>query len=326
MSKITPFYLRTLSALHAGNGKDNGLVDLPIQRELVTGYPKIEASTLKGALRSRVENLSKEKEYDKIHLAFGYDDQSSYKGSTDFSGEGSANAYAQYFAGALTFTDARLLLFPIRSMWGVFAHATCLYVLRRLSEDLEQAGQGSFKKTLGSIKLEHDQCFLPDISPLEKDGKVVLEEYLFNKKPKEQGDNEGQAIAAALNTATGLDVSRLVILPDDAFGDFTQLFTERMTRNKIDDKTGIVADGGLFTEEYLPAESVLYSLLIAEAPRQPKEEQGKKHKALPSDFKTPQDVSNFLTQDCWIGADKKVLQIGGNTTVGKGIVELTFKH
>lgn len=314
MSKTTPFYLRTLSALHAGSGKDNGLVDLPIQRELVTGYPKIEASTLKGALRSRVEQLSRE--YDKIHLAFGYDDQSGHK-STEFSGEGSKETYARYFAGALTFTDARLLLFPIRSMWGVFAQATCPYVLRRLADDLERAGQESgLKDILKGLALKGNDCLLPDGSPLQKGGKVILEEYLFEDK------GQGQAIAKALTDATGLDISRLIILPDDAFGDFTQLFTERMTRNKIG-KDGVVADGGLFTEEYLPAEAVLYSLLMAEAPRQPKGEPDKPRKDLPTGFRTSQEVSNFLTQECWKGEAKKILQIGGNTTIGKGIVELT---
>lgn len=319
MSKTTPFYLRTLSALHAGSGKDNGLVDLPIQRELVTGYPKIEASSLKGALRSRVEQLGADAT--QIHLAFGYDDQSMYKDTnTDFSGEGSANAYARYFAGALTFTDARMLLFPVRSMWGVFAQATCPYVLKRLAEDLERAGQGSgLMSALDGVALKERQCLLPNSCPLQKGGKVILEEYLF----KDEDGGQGQAIANALKTATGLDTTRLIILPDDAFGDFTQLFTERMTRNKIGDN-GVVADGALFTEEYLPAEAVLYSLLMAEAPRQPK---GEKNLALPDDFKTEDHVNDFITKNCWGEKDdaKKVLQIGGNTTIGKGIVELTFK-
>ncbi len=37
--------------LHAGSGSDLGFVDLPIQRERHTEFPKIEASSLKGAIR-----------------------------------------------------------------------------------------------------------------------------------------------------------------------------------------------------------------------------------------------------------------------------------
>ncbi len=39
--------------------------------------------------------------------------------------------------------------------------------------------------------------------------------------------------------------------------------TEVITRTKIDNETGTVEDGALFTEEYLPTDSVLYSLVFA---------------------------------------------------------------
>lgn len=320
--KRTPFFLRTLSSLHAGSGDDNGLVDLPIQRELVTGYPKIEASTLKGSVRSRVEQLGADNT--KIHLAFGYDDSSIYKNGAAFSGEGSATAYARYFAGALTFTDARLLLFPVRSMRGLFAQVTCPYILQRLAEDLELGEEvvKTFKSAdeVFTSNAEQPAECLTAVGKLQHGGKVILEEYVFNVK------TEGAAeLANAFHKATGLDISRLVVLPDDVFSDFTQLFTERMTRNKIDDDTGTVDGGGLFTEEYLPPESVLYSLLIADKPRQPEEKPGeRKARPLPGDFKESKDVHRFITDECWGKDKKKILQVGGNATVGKGIVELHF--
>ena len=46
-----PFFIRTITPLHAGTGQDLGIVDLPIQRERHTSYPKIEGSGLKGAIR-----------------------------------------------------------------------------------------------------------------------------------------------------------------------------------------------------------------------------------------------------------------------------------
>ncbi|MCB0551660.1 MAG: type III-B CRISPR module RAMP protein Cmr4 [Phaeodactylibacter sp.] len=320
--KMTPFFLRTLSSLHAGSGDDNGLVDLPIQRELVTGYPKIEASTLKGALRSRVEQLAKGDpvKHTKIHLVFGYDDKSEFKGNDSFSGVGDKDNYAQQFMGALTFTDARLLLFPVRAMRGVFAQVTCPYVLQRLAEDLELGEEVAkiFKAAdrLFSGNAEQPAECLTNAGQLQHEGKVILEEYVF--KVKTPGAAE---LANAFHKATGLDSSRLVVLPDDVFSDFTQLFTERMTRNKIEDGTGVVADGGLFTEEYLPPEAVLYSLLLADKPRQP---QGEDRKKLPDKFEDADAVHQFITQDCWNGQAKKILQIGGNATVGKGIVELHF--
>jgi len=40
--------LRCLSPLHVGAGSSVGLVDLPVQRESQTNFPKIDASSLKG--------------------------------------------------------------------------------------------------------------------------------------------------------------------------------------------------------------------------------------------------------------------------------------
>ena len=56
-----PLFLIVETPLHAGSGSDLGIVDLPIQREKHTDYPKIEASGLKGSIReifkTQVENL-----------------------------------------------------------------------------------------------------------------------------------------------------------------------------------------------------------------------------------------------------------------------------
>ena len=56
MFKIArPLFLICETPLHAGSGDALGVVDLPIQRERHTGFPKIEASSLKGALRESFE-------------------------------------------------------------------------------------------------------------------------------------------------------------------------------------------------------------------------------------------------------------------------------
>lgn len=324
--------LRVITPLHAGSGDDNGLVDLPIQREVVTGYPKIEASTLKGALRSRVEQLGADAL--KVHLAFGYDESSAYHNDkeNDFVGEGNNKSYAQFFTGALTFTDARLLAFPVRSMKGVFALVTCPYVLRRLADDLDIAGNDpSLRNALQGINIaeilngsgQGDKCLTAG-AHLQNNGKIILEEHAFKVKPAEIG-----TLLSIIQGLTGLRMDNLVILHDDVFADFTQLFTERIMRNAIDDETGAVKDGALFTEEYLPPEAVLYSIVLADKPRQPETQRdndgkGSQRKPLPGDFNTAAQVLQFIKTDCWNGQPRKFLQIGGNASVGKGIVELIF--
>ena len=56
--------------------------------------------------------------------------------------------------------------------------------------------------------------------------------------------------------------SSLVVLSDDDFCDFVTLSTEVIARIKIDPKTGTVKKGALWYEEYLPADSILYSLAL----------------------------------------------------------------
>ena len=56
MYKISkPVFLYCLTSLHAGSGSSLGVVDLPIQRERHTSFPKIESSSLKGAFREAFE-------------------------------------------------------------------------------------------------------------------------------------------------------------------------------------------------------------------------------------------------------------------------------
>jgi CRISPR-associated protein Cmr4 len=55
------FFIIAETPLHPGSGGEvTGLVDLPIQRERHTNFPKIEASGLKGCIREAFENSSKQ--------------------------------------------------------------------------------------------------------------------------------------------------------------------------------------------------------------------------------------------------------------------------
>ncbi|DAB30027.1 MAG TPA: type III-B CRISPR module RAMP protein Cmr4, partial [Sulfurimonas sp. UBA12504] len=101
-----PFFIKVLTPLHAGSGSDLGVVDLPIQRESHTSFPKIEASSLKGAIRSAFENKAKtDDEKINIHRIFGCDD-------CEKQFPNPFNKENKDFAGVLGFSDARILFFP----------------------------------------------------------------------------------------------------------------------------------------------------------------------------------------------------------------------
>lgn len=87
------------TSLHPGTEQSTGVVDLPVARESVTGYPVIVGSSLKGALRDMVRQKEKGSGSDKIEKEiFGENNNS----------------------GIVSVTDARLLLLPVRSLTGHF--------------------------------------------------------------------------------------------------------------------------------------------------------------------------------------------------------------
>jgi CRISPR-associated protein Cmr4 len=59
--KSKMFFIIAETPLHPGSGGEiSGLVDLPIQRERHTKFPKIEASELKGCIRAAFKDLNRE--------------------------------------------------------------------------------------------------------------------------------------------------------------------------------------------------------------------------------------------------------------------------
>lgn len=306
-TKKAPLFLHCQTPLHAGSGSDLGVVDLPIQRERHTGFPKIEGSSLKGAIRETVErqvlkDFTKEKREDfgkklkEVNRIFGYDEGEMQSFSKEQIQALFPKEDERRFAGAVGFTDARLLLFPIKSMRGVFAYATCPTILRQLMADLDEKEMSVPKTT--SVASQ---------SSLLIGGKnVILEEYTFSEVT-ESGDID--TLAAKLEVWFGLDCkARLILLPDDDFADFVQLSTEVITRTKINNETGTVSDGALFTEEYLPAESVLYSMVLSS-----------------DEFSTREDRLTAPKVEKFFEANlPEVFQIGANATLGKGLVKHSF--
>jgi CRISPR-associated protein Cmr4 len=280
-----------MTPLHVGSGSDLGVVDMPIQRESHTGFPKIEASSLKGSIRKEFEDDLKS------HIVFGYDkDRSSEEINQVFGDEKNRD-----FSGALGFTDSKILFFPIKSVKGVFAWVTSVLVIDKLIQDLSIKDndfneiQKVEKNTISNKK---------DSKLIVKDNIIILEEYSFEVQENTNTKKLADFLSSKLEIVNLSD--KLVVLDDDDFTHFVKNSTEVITRTKIDNITGTVQNGALFTEEYLPSETVMYSLAIANKPFSDK-----------SDLKSAKNVMDYFNNI------SKVIQIGGNSTLGKGIVEIS---
>ncbi|GAB5047027.1 type III-B CRISPR module RAMP protein Cmr4 [Thermodesulfovibrio sp. TK110] len=324
--KIQPFFIIVETPLHAGSGSELGLVDLPIQRERHTDYPKIEASGLKGSLREVFEFRSPEIEInsqkinatDKIKYKENDKEKEIDYLSLVFGPEGN-----DIHASAIAFTDARILLFPVKSLKGIFGWITCPDVLERFKEDLKLANVNPPVEDFSTLKNTY-----PQNSNLIVSSKVVFEEYTFEVKPDEQTTKLAQWLSEKIFPKKGNNdpykywrekiEKDLVILSNDDFKEFVTSSTEVITRTKIDSKTGTVASGALWTEEYLPTDTILYSLAMASPLRVDKDEKKGVLKAANSEQEA-ENIMEFFKQGC-----PEVLQIGGNQTIGKGIVRIEF--
>lgn len=281
-------YLYVESPLHAGAGRSLGGLDLPIQRERSTEYPLVHAGGLKGALRAQLGLTASE-----LTVVFGPE--------TD---------RADDHAGALAPHDARLLLFPVRSLAGVFAWTTSVDILQRFRRALSWTGVTPPWTPPPGVKAR--EALVGEASQILCDGKLVLEEFTFAPAASQVVDDlakwlgeEAFPLDDAYEYWQGQLPGKLCILPDDDLRLFTTLSTEVATRVHLDPATKTVAQGP-WTEEYLPVDTLLYSPLLATQAR---------------------DGSALAAAEVMNKVEKAVerqkrLQLGGDETIGRGLVHL----
>ena len=299
-------FLYAETSVHLGGGESLGAIDLAIQRERFTEFPVGASSGIKGAVRAWFEKaktvspLSNDNDFSKkIDFTFGQEKDSEYM-------------------GAASFSDARLLLFPVRSLVGVFAYLTCPMVLERLRRDLAIAGiDTSSPPTLTAQKGMVHGTNTNENKTAEN--KVILEEFVFNF----QQSNEVQKLANWLvenalpngNEYTfwkNCLSTHLLIVPDDDFKDFVKFSTEVRPRVKLGEgKSSDTSKGGnLFYQENLPSDCLMYSLVLS---------QDVLGERLQNNWGTADNVLDFLHH-----LDGKRLQIGGDESIGKGIMCVKF--
>ena len=231
---ICTFY--AISPIHAGSGASTSAVDLPIQRERHTNWPHIQASAVKGAIRSHYRKFAGDNNSDIINLIFG-SDSSNDKGRT-----GADDG----LPGALSVSDAKLLAFPIRSNIAPFVWVTCPSVLKRLNNDLafvqiEQLGN------IPEVNKEEAVALIGSIS-----GEVILEDAVITVK---------EVAAKPQLPPSFPPAEKLLLVSDEMFDYCVSSCTEIQTQIKIDSEKGTAQDGALRYQELLPADLILYSIV-----------------------------------------------------------------
>lgn len=270
--------LQCLSPLHAGVGQGTDAVDLAIAREKATGFPYLPGSSLKGSLRAKATLASE-----------GYT-KDVFGPETD---------KAEEHSGAVAFGDANLVCLPVRSVYGTFAYVSSPYLLARLKRDAAQVGVS-----------------LPDLPVMENAGEVRITK---NSLLKDQDNNvyfedldfinagPCDAVASQLSALLFNDdkaqqtlfQKRFCLVHDNVMRFLCTHATDIVTRVSLETESKTAKRGQLWTEENLPAETLLVSLLAHLPHSRKKTSNG--------------EIFGHLQE-----LVKSELQLGGKSTIGRG--------
>ncbi|MGP6188507.1 MAG: type III-B CRISPR module RAMP protein Cmr4 [Vulcanimicrobiaceae bacterium] len=237
--KASIYGLLAETPIHVGGSTSEGVVDLPIARESVTGFPYVPGSGLKGALKQYASNELTNGERDEL---FGKSDS----------------------AGALLVGDARLLLLPVRSLDAAAMWVTCPHLLERFGRDCARAGADEPVPQISVTRGSYRGAPKSETMPL------ILEERQFDCAGP-IGDELSDALSALLpvdgahaNTRERLR-ERTVVLNDDDFVWFARNALPVNARNVLNDDTKVSEN--LWYEESLAPDSLLYAVIAERFPK-----------------------------------------------------------
>ena len=268
--------------VHAGCGQEVGTVDLPIQRERTTRFPIIQG--IKGAIRSF------------YRLQCTQNKECAQNSETEIFGSApgaSENETPQ--PGAIAFSEAKILLFPVRNPDELFVWITSPLAIKRFYKALEK------ESTLGDkIKNLDDNTAIVFNENFKNNvwlEEVKLEAIFSNKK-------EWDFINVISQTIKDKDIrdrlnKNIVIVSDKVFSNIVETMTEVIPRIVINRDTKTTDN--LWYEEYLPQDTIMYFTA-----------------RLTFYASNNHDLLNELNK----AIDGKVIPIGGKETIGKGLVRI----
>jgi len=291
--------LYTRTPLHVGSGTSVDVVDLPIMRERITGFPVIPASSLKGVLLQHARETFEDGRHARAN-AIPEDAKALFGAIDTVEGEQISNA------GCVQIMEAKILAFPVRSLAGCFAWLTCPAVLDRFKRDTGRAFELPRPKKDEAAVLGDSELATSPERP-----QVVLEEFAMRTQPADSV--KAKSVAEALKPVCSDPLwadslgKRLAVLNDENFQHFVNNCTEVVARIKVDPASRTVDGGALFNQENIPCEALFYSVLTVLPARR---------NGLLANFDPNAKLAELLPVQ-----NPPILQIGGDETTGHGLCE-----
>jgi CRISPR-associated protein Cmr4 len=277
-------YLYAESPLHAGAADSLDVLDLPVQREVATGYPVIWGQSLKGALRQAASEAKGRWNEDRVKLIFGsaVAEPSDENGTTP---------------GLLNVGDAQLVAMPVPTLRRTFAWASSDIALGRLAR--KYASLGSEAPPVPVVApdrgaaadekwaTENDEVLGPCLVSLSDDARVRA----WAQKLASDALGDGKAFTPFTEKLQ----KDLLVVGSDLMGTLLRECTEQTVRVQLSSSKTV--ENGPFYSEYLPAETILAASLLLRGG---------------ADTQDNRDALGELL-------DGTLLQIGGDETLGKGL-------
>lgn len=325
LSSVVFLYAET--PLHAGSGAALGAVDLPVQRERMTHLPMVQGSGIKGALRAELNGRhpgdSDWRGFDRA--LFGREPPKGQKADDD----------AEDKAGALSFLDARLLLLPVRTVWGGFAWVTSPMILQRFERDLEIAGIVPTWQQIQADEANEGKARVGPRATIARNKRLLIEDLEYEAEEDPMVVTLATWLAEnAVPETKGYKpfadrlATQLAVVADSEMRYLSEHATEVVTRVRIDAEKGIVADGALWTEESLPAETLLWSLMFFASEREAK---ARPSSDRPGNGARPPERELHSAQKLQKKVEEELaamtrIRLGGDRTVGRGIVGIRLRN
>ena len=224
------YTIKTLTNLHVGNGEANySVIDNQVQRDNITNFPQINASSLKGALREFIENSFIQDNNSDDNLAKAV-------AKIVFGSEPTENQKPKQ--GYVNFFDAKVLALPVRTSHKPYMLATSKEVLNAYVEYCKMFKIKPF------INTQEIRVLTYGFDSNDINEEILVEEKSYNS------NNCMQEIKEFFKTDS-------VVLMEDE--DFRNLSKELpfVTRNHLENGKS----ENLWYEEIIPRESLFYFVL-----------------------------------------------------------------
>lgn len=235
------YTIRTITNLHMGDiGSAVNIIDKSVQKDAVTEYPTIYATSLKGALRNAAAlynaalyNAAQIQNEEKINLQNVF-------GDTNADGA---------WKGKYRFNDAHLLFYPIRSDHRPYYLAVSPMLLEQALQIMEIAGNTDAITTIEKFKgKETDKLYVSD-----ENGEVLVGNISV-------GVNENADAAKELLGLFNIENEPgLLYLSDQEMSEHLEQLPV-IARNQLNN--GISAN--LWYEEFVPRKTVFLTLISRE--------------------------------------------------------------